>query len=314
MEIIYAVLLCVISFSLSAQSTSYRTSGCFKEKTIPTCQDSIALYNDSIKLDSKNGYYYYKRAYYQYACRDADATIKSCDTSILHDATQAVSYSKRSQAYRDIGRLREALEDALKAVAVDSTSPLYWTRLGFIYGTFKMQDSAGIALQYALKLNPRYYDAVCLYAIYHKVKQRYADALLWINKAIKIDAKDSYAYFTRGAIYADLEKYKEAIADIDYVLAKDSCYTELYFKKAYCYDMMNKDELALQWYSISVNKHARNIYAHYNRGLIYEKKNEGAKAAEDFVEAALLGYNKAVKRLEDRYPAYYAKYLEQRKK
>lgn len=254
------------------------------------------------------------RGYYEYTCRDVAASLKTLDTAIALNAMLAEAYCNRAMTYHDIGMMREALQDARRAVELDSTKALYWARLANTYGAFKMLDSVPYAVERALKIYPNYYRALCIKASYYSKKGMQAEALSELSKAIKLHPEKSYAYTLRFGIYAKLEKYKNVLADIDMALAIDTCLKELYFEKGYYSYKIGKPDDAMHWYNVAIEKKPRDIYAYYYRAWLYEKKGDTNKAGEDFLQAAIYGYDKARSILEARYPTYYTRYLEQRKK
>lgn len=309
-----ALALCFFSIGVYAQSTSFRTSGCFNEKWAVGCTDSIKVYNDSIKTGDTSGYYYYQRGRYQLSCRDFKAAILSCDTAASILPNKACVYYTRSTAYQDIGRLRDAYADALMAVQLDSMDSNNWCHLAVVCHDFGLKDSSIMALNKSLALNPKNYVAICDLSIAYLHQQKYKEALAEANRAMAIDSNAQYAYYARSFVYYYLGKYKQSIADIDKIFSTNPCNTELYYHKALCYDQMKKTDSAIYWYTIAIEKYPGNYHAYYDRALQYEKKKEMDKAGEDFLQSALLGYSYAVDDLRISHPAYYTKYLEQRKK
>ena len=72
----------------------------------------------------------------------------------------------------------------------------------------------------------------------------YEKALAVLKQSLKINSVDNAeAYFTRGWIYANQGKYREAIADFDKVIAIDYTYADAYYRRGICHiEMGNSDD------------------------------------------------------------------------
>ena len=66
-----------------------------------------------------------------------------------------------------------------------------------------------------------------------KCLQKYDDALMDINEAIKLDLNNKYAYCNRGEIWFAKEKYKEANEDFDKTIRLDPLFTSARLFKVY---------------------------------------------------------------------------------
>jgi tetratricopeptide (TPR) repeat protein len=127
---------------------------------------------------------------------------------------QAVAFDNRSIAYRRLGQLDKAIEDAGKAIALDPTSvPAYLDR--------------GIA--------------------YYAVK-KYDLAIADFSKVIELKPDYVAAYNDRGNAYDDSGDHDKAIADYSHALVLKPDYADAFVNRGSAYEEKNFNDYAISDY------------------------------------------------------------------
>ncbi|MEO6733505.1 MAG: tetratricopeptide repeat protein [Ferruginibacter sp.] len=117
-------------------------------------------------------------------------------------------------------------------------------------------------------------------------KRQYDEALENYSKAIQKDPSYTYAYLSRGNVYAAKNMPDLAIQDYSTVIGLDPGYNLGYFNRGLAYHTKGKLDLAIQDFTkaIELNPAYKNSY--YNRGNTYQLKN--------MPDLAIRDYNKAI--------------------
>lgn len=147
-------------------------------------------------------------------------------------------------------------------------------------------------------------------------------ALEYIEDALFVNPLSVEAYYYRAEYYMQIERYNEAIKDLEYVLkySKDPmpiyvkigfCYlrirsldnalntylkamsirpdSDIYYYMGLVYETKNDEKRALEQYNMSIGLNANNSKSYYARGVIYAKEGRYDEAIIDFEKAISLG-------------------------
>ena len=125
----------------------------------------------------------------------------------------------------------------------------------------------------------------------------YSSAALDCNKAIDLDKKNAAAYYNRGLVYLNTEKYQLAIEDFNIAIRLKSDYAEAYSFRGVTYGNLEKYDIALNDLNKSVEINSNIGMTYYNRGVIYGYLNK--------LDLELADYNKALKLDKSIAEAYY---------
>lgn len=94
-----------------------------------------------------------------------------------------------------------------------------WFERGKRLDDFGSYELAVLAYQKALDIKPDFADAWnCLGAVLGDHLERYQEALICFNEALKLDCSDDFAWYNRGNILEYLERYEDAVASYELAL------------------------------------------------------------------------------------------------
>jgi tetratricopeptide (TPR) repeat protein len=156
---------------------------------------------------------------------DADTKIAACSAVIQSGqetpVDQAVAYDNRSLAYRQEGKLDQAVEDATKAIALDPTSVPAWLDRGIAYYAAKHYDLAIADFSKVIALKPDYV------AAYNDRGNAYDDsgdhdkAIADYSHALVLKPDYADAFVNRGSAYEEKKINDYAISDYKSALKLD---------------------------------------------------------------------------------------------
>ncbi len=113
---------------------------------------------------------------------------------------------------------REAIETYRQAPL---TSAVIWNKIGIAYHQMMQLDNAKKHYERAIKLNPKYSEAINNLGTVHYAKKSYRKAAGYYNKALKLAPESASIWSNLGTAYFARKKYKEAFASYEKALSLD---------------------------------------------------------------------------------------------
>ena len=146
------------------------------------------------------------------------AKLEKYDTAIA-DFTKAIElnpddhevYNNRGNAYADLKKYDTAIADYTTAIELKPDDHKAYYNRGFAYYSLKKYDTAIADFNKSIEIMPNNYHPYAFRDVaYRNLVEDY-------TTAIEIKPDDHESYYNRGSVYAKLEKYEQAIADIEHV-------------------------------------------------------------------------------------------------
>lgn len=164
-----------------------------------------------------------------------EAIEKSQNQEDLEDINARAAYFMRGLARKQKGLQELAIQDLKKAIALGPIS--HYDILEFASADHKID---GVLLEKITQIipNPATYTARSMAILNPLFGIKYS------NKAIELNPKYAYAYFTRGVRKAQLEKYQEAKEDFDKAIELNITEKAVYKKRAEIHEKLGMEELA----------------------------------------------------------------------
>ena len=251
--------------------------------------------------------------------------LKAINAELLKDANNPELYNTRANIYISLNQLPAAVNDAKRAIRMDSTKANYYMTLVDAYYTQNNTRLAKELLEIIEKKFPDNVDALLkLSELYYLVRQ-YQKGIDYVNKALKLNDRSAKAYYLKGSIYRESGDTARAMSSLQTAIEQDSKYENAFIDMALIYSS-RKNPIALEYYNnalkinptnentiyarakllqdigkvddaiteyrsiLSKNKNCENCY--YNLGAIYlEIKKDNKAALENFSNAITLNPN-----------------------
>lgn len=249
---------------------------------------------------------------------DPQAQIKLLNRVVSKAPKMADAYHYRGDAYRGMGRHKQAVDDYTRTIALRPKDPFRYYARALVYMDMSRYAQAVSDLTKAASLKPSYrnfylararanaaldkYDAaVADYKKYlgkRKISAdlalevapvyvkayRYSDAQRLLNEAVKRGADNADVHFWQGRVFSGLGKTDEAVSAYSKAVHRDDGYAQAYRYRAAAFKDMEDYPAALEDFSKLIELQPEAAY--YNRrGLVYEEMGEFKKAAEDYSHA-----------------------------
>jgi tetratricopeptide (TPR) repeat protein len=257
--------------------------------------------------------------------------LSELNEAIRSNPSDVELYLARAKEYRARLELKNAFEDAERALKLDSLLPEAHHEIGLLYYLDGQVGLAKFAFEKALLLDDQYIPSMLQLAEIYLVLKNYDRALSEINRALKVDEQTAQAYFLKGLIYRDQEnaelakssfqtateldpenveafnllgmQYAEegdslAMSYYNTVLDIDSAHKEALYNRAFFLHESGKAQEALDAYDLLLRFYPATAVAWYNKGYVYYGYLNDARSS-------ISAFSEAIELEPDYVQAYY---------
>ncbi|MEO6303314.1 MAG: tetratricopeptide repeat protein [Bacteroidia bacterium] len=233
--------------------------------------------------------------------------LKAINALLVKDPANPELYNKRAIIYASLKQLPEAVNDAKRAVKMDSTKADYYMTLVDVYYAQNNTRLSKELLEIIEKRFPQNVEALLkLSELYFLVRQ-YQKGIDYVNKALKINDRSAKAYYLKGSIYRESGDTTKAISSLETAIEQDSKYENAFIDIGVIYGA-RKNPLALEYYNNALKINPTNENTIYARAKLLQDLGKVDEAITEYKN--ILARNK---NCEDCYYNLGAIYLELKK-
>ena len=196
-------------------------------------EEAIECLNKAVDLDKKYWLWYFDRACAFLDSEEYERALDDCDQAIALNRRDAGTHALRASVRYEMGRSEQALTDCDSALSLDPKNALAYRIQGKIlfYDTDE-KDKALLAFNQAIQLDPSGTDAYFDRGYLHQQSERYQEAINDITKAIDLGFKNVYdrvnAVSVRGAAYFSRQEFNRARDDFEQAIELDPQFSDTY--------------------------------------------------------------------------------------
>ena len=255
---------------------------------------SIALWEDSIKKDSRN-YLAHNSLGIAYAEDEQyDKAMVHYQTALERSKEEySLVYYNLGSLYQDTGRPEEALPHFERYVTMEPENADGWMNLGTVLGDLKRFDDAIEKLEKGLELSPDSARAHNNMANVYTLAARPAEAEPYYKKAIELDPDFAEAYYNYGTFLADNKRREESIPIFEQAIAKKDDYADPHNNLANVLRKLGRLDEAIKHYRIALEMMPDEPAIHNNIAVAYRDKGMADQAAFHSQKAAQLSPDNA---------------------
>lgn len=246
------------------------------------------------------------------ARKDYSAAISLLDHAVRLDSENARSYAFRAEAYLGQKKWNEAVDDIIKALCINGDAKAHYLMINIpnealysMKARLQIQankDSNDAAWYYYLgqlsQKKNRYRDAIKFYT---KANERdanslfleriadcyfdlgdYAQALVYVDKALAIKPDDEDLYLLKGNIYNEMGNQSAAIEQIDKYIEMAPEFFYGYYRRGWFRDEQDDREGAIDDYTMAITLEPSYAYSYIGRGRDYERLGQHDAAIADY--------------------------------
>lgn len=207
--------------------------------------------------------------------------LKAVNAELINDPGNADLYNKRALIYISIKEFSGAVNDAKRAVKLDSTYPAYYNTLVDAYFSQNNTRQAKELLEIIEKKFPENTDALLKSAELYFLVRQYQKAIDYTNKALKVDVGLAKAYYIKGSIYRESGDTAKAISSLETAVEQDNKYEDAFYDIGIIY-AARKNPIALEYYNNVLSINPNNENARYARAKLMQDLGKADEAITEY--------------------------------
>ena len=196
----------------------------------------------------------------------------------------AMAYQRQGQTTRALNILNHVLRD------LDPDNARALNNRGGIYAQQGRYDQALMDFNRVLSIHPRDADAYVNRGAVYLRKKHYNLALRDYNQALRIKGGYTAALLGRGNAWARMGQYAKAEEDYSAAIARHMVYPEVFRNRGNVRKLLGDFRGALADYNTAIRLAPGEGITYFHRSLLYQARQEWAKAWRDIQKARQLHY------------------------
>lgn len=219
-----------------------------------------------------------------------DQLLSELNKKLVDDPNNASLYHERCLYFFNKGIYDKAMDDATRALSIDSLNTEFIYTKGDIYFTVMRFDDATAAFAKVLKLEHGHPRAnLKMSRILMQLKQ-YKEAIKHIDLALKTDVNLAEGYFLKGIAFQYMGDSVNAASSFQTAVEQKADYYDAYVTLGLLY-AMRKDSLAVEYYNSALSLRPGSPEALYNLAIYYQGNGKPQKAFTIYNELSKQGPN-----------------------
>ncbi len=283
------ILTFILFFFLCLPGTYAQTAAQLfaQAKTEPDPQTQIKLLTRVVnKAPKMADAFHYRGDAYRSLGRNKQAVDDYTRTIALHPK-DPFRYYARALVYMDMGRYAQAVSDLTRAISLKPAYRNFYLARARANDALNKYDAA--IADYNKYLGKRRADAALtleIVPVYVK-SYRFADAQRMLDAAVKNGADGADIHYWQGRVLSGQGRADEAIAAYSKAIHRDESHAQAYRYRGGTFKDMADYPAALEDFTKLIELQPEASY--YNRrGLTYEEMGQFEKAAQDYTQAIAL--------------------------
>lgn len=217
--------------------------------------------------------------------------LKTINAEILKNPNDPELYNKRANIYISLKQQLEAIDDAKRAVRLDSTQAKYYmTIVDALFSLNKTRDAKEI-LERIEKKFPDDTEALLKQSELYFLVRQYQKAIDYVNKALKIDENIAQGYYLKGSIYRESGDTAKALSSLETATEQDSKYEDAFYDLGIIYSA-RKNPLALEYFATVLKLNPKNENAKFARAKLLQDLGKIDEAISEYEYLLLQNKNR----------------------
>jgi len=255
--------------------------------------ESVEVYGELLKHDSKDGRLYTLRASAWWARGDEKQALADYDRAIQAGYREPDAYSSRGLFHAALGNHDKAIADYNMAIKLGAKGESTYINRAAVYMTQQKYDLAIKDYGEAIRINAKRPTTYEQRAVAWKLSGQPDKAIADFGEAIKLDPKYAPALMGRGFLWFQKDENEKAIADFSEVIKLEPKAALAYNNRGYNRQLLGDYKNALADYEQAIKLEPEYGLAHQNMAWLLataddSKIRDGKKAIEAATRACKL--------------------------
>lgn len=206
--------------------------------------------------------------------------LMALNTQIRANSQDAALYHKRAEYYSKVGNFKESMEDIDRALIIDSTNATFnLFKADLFFSKAKVVDSKKV-LDKLLSYEENA-DAYFKLAEIYLLVENYKEALIQVNKGLKIDENRAKGYFIKGLVYKNTGDTALAVSSMQTCVEQNPEYYDAYIYLGLFYAQI-KNPLALAYYDNAIRLYPQSEEAWYNKAVFLQEVKDSRRSLDAY--------------------------------
>jgi tetratricopeptide (TPR) repeat protein len=244
-------------------------------------QEATRFLDAAIRLKPEYAIAYYKRGN---AYRDMDKASEALDNytqAIHHDSSMTSAYLNRGITYRYLGQSQRALEDLTSGIESNPQMAAVWIERALTYNGLEQHEQAVADFTQAIRILPTDGEAWAWRGMSHGHLHQWQQSWRDCESGIRLGTRPSElapVYACTGRALAQMNDYIGAISELDRSIELDATSAITYQNRGWALEQTGRIEDALRDYDKGIELDPRDAWTHCQRAGVLDKlgrSNEG---------------------------------------
>ena len=200
---------------------------------------------------------------------------------------QTIGYllSNLGLAYRNQGKIDEAMAEWKKTISIVPDYPDAHSNLGLVYLKQGNLEKAIVEYKKVISIIPRYAEAHVNLGIAYGGQGKLEEEIAALKTAIKINPNLAEAHYNLGLVYRKQSKIEKAIVEYKTAIRINPNYLQAHVNLGLIYQKQGKLDEAISEYKTAISITPNDAEAHYNLGVVYNKQGKLDEAISEYKTA-----------------------------
>ena len=209
--------------------------------------------------------------------------LKAVNQKIMDNPNDGHLYIERAKLYLKYKQLEDAINDAKRAIRIDSTqAEFYITQADIFFAANETKNCKDVLEKVVAKFPTNIDGLLKLGELFYFVKQ-YEYAFAKINQALKINPNLAKAYYLKGNIYKETGDTAKAISSLETAIEQDNKNYGAFLDLGLIY-ASRKNGIALEYYDNAININPLSSEALYAKAKLLQDL--------DKIDESIIVYNR----------------------
>ena len=210
--------------------------------------NSLEAINKAFELDTDKARIHLKLAEVFLILKEYQKTHENVEKALEIDPINPVAYFINGYSFLEEEDTNSAIRSFQDAVSQDQDYLDAFYYLGMIYSA-KNDKLAVEYLNNALRIEPDNVEVLYLLGLFFQENEDKEKAIEIYDRILKIEENNKFAHYNKAYIeLVYFEEFEKAIEDFTKAIESDPTYSDAYFNRGYCYELLNDFENSIKDY------------------------------------------------------------------
>lgn len=252
--------------------------------------EGVALFKNCVDKTPESSLCQCNLAYNELINLNFQASVEHYSQALRYDQNTIEAYNGRGQAYMQLRKIPEALDDFTKAIQNGISTPKLFLNRGKCYMALNKPKEALDDLNKSVELEPKSPETWFFLAAAKEKTGDIDGAIQAYGKAVELKPDYVEALVNRGLLLMNKERYDEAVEAYSAALKVNPNMEMIWNNRAYAFYKKGDPGNGVADASKAIELNKKYARAYQTRAILYQALGRPDKAQEDFQTAAQLGF------------------------